>query len=222
MKKAAVLVIFLAFLLLNYIYFSKSEASNLLMNDPVTISDYYYRLPSKYFEEAPDSLLERKKYIISIDQKNNYLEAEKITYETDGLGFRVKLKLYKKSNGDLLLAVEHSQKGKMIYDDGKPHEGDPTITIFKPDFLEFKNGQWVDVTAKVFPQTSTDKILKMYRLTGDQNIYTNRLRFILATYHIIKSDESIILRGRMNFQDTFSTYYRCVWNGKKFVIKDWL
>lgn len=220
MKKAVFLVIFLAFLLLNYIYFSKLEASNLLMNDPVTISDYYYRLPSKYFEEAPDSLLERKKYIISIDQKNNYLEAEKPPEKTDGISFSVKMKLYKKSNGDMLLAVEHSLKGKMIYDDGKPYEGDPTITIWKPDFLEFKNGQWLDVTSKVFPQTSTDKILKMYRLTGDQNYKTDQLKFIIAIYYITKSDESILLRGRENFGSTFSTYYKCVWNGEKFVIKD--
>lgn len=161
---------------------------------PKTVRDFFYLLPQKYFEigccgvhAEPDSEKAHAKYLETFlrvdDPANGYLEGG-----CEGGQACIKMALFKRPNGTYIVGVE-------TYTTMTEHNY----------FLEYKNGRWFDVSAKVVPQFSKNKLYSLPR-------YGTKIEVFAKQVIERVSDDRIIYEAGPKIYDL-------VWRNEKFTIK---
>ncbi|HMW02108.1 MAG TPA: hypothetical protein PKE58_18355 [Acidobacteriota bacterium] len=115
---------------------------------PKTVLDYYLQLPNRYLFSGGDRAA-RMKLIKIQDVKNGYLRLE-----GDWEGFS-EIALFRQPNGTPLIVVTNAECG-------------PGCTQ-STYFLEFRDGQWVNRQAELFPLTR-QQVVAEYRKSGLKTI----------------------------------------------------
>lgn len=161
---------------------------------PQTVRDFFILLPREYFEigccgvrDEPDSEKAHAKYLESFlrveDTANGYLEGG----GEAGQG-NIKMALFKKPNGNYIIGVETADE---MYEHNY--------------FLEYRNGKWFDVSAKVMPQFGKNKLYSLPRHGTKIEVFAKRI------IEKVSEDQVIYEVG--------AKLYDLVWNGGKFKIK---
>jgi hypothetical protein len=160
---------------------------------PKTVRDYFNLLPQKYFEIGccgvdtdPDSVEAHTKYLETFvrveDTANGYLEGG-----CEGGQECIKMALFKRQDGTYIVGVE-------TYTTMTEHNY----------FLEYRNGRWYDISAKVIPQYSKNKIYILPRYGTKIEVFAKK--FVENTgSHII--------------YDQGPKIYDLIWSNGKFSIK---
>lgn len=161
---------------------------------PKTVRDFFNILPEEYFEigccgvhDEPDLEKAHATYLETFlevdDPANGYLEGRGHA----GQG-GIKMALFKRPDGTYLVGVD-------------------THTVLTEDnyFLEYRNGRWYDVSAKVVPQFSKNKMYIMPR-------YGTKIE-VFAKNVIEKLDEDQFI------YEQGAKLYDLVWKNGKFTIK---
>jgi hypothetical protein len=161
---------------------------------PKTVRDFFYLLPQKYFEigccgvyAEPDSEKAHAKYLETFlrveDTANGYLQGG-----CEGGQACIEMVLFKKPDGNYLVGVG-------TYNTMTEHNY----------FLEYRNGKWFDVSAKVIPQFGKNKLYSLPRSGTKIEVFAKKVIERV-------SDDQIIY-------ETGAKLYDLVWSGGKFTIK---
>lgn len=129
-------------------------------NEPRTVRDFFNRLPQKYFtlegcEPKTDKNCERaredfyKRFLEVEDIPNGYLK-----FSCDGAQSCLRMALFKRPDDTYVVGV-HTL-----------HEGDEINY-----FLEYKNGNWLDISSKIIPSFSKDLIYELPRVGTTIEVY---------------------------------------------------
>ena len=162
--------------------------------EPKTVRDFFYLLPQKYFEigccgvhDEPDTEKAHSKYLetfLSVDDPaNGYLEAG----GEAGQG-SIKLALFKQPTGTYIIGVE-------TYTEMTEHNY----------FLEYRKGRWYDVSSKVVPQFSKNKLYILPRYGTKIEVFAKKV------VERINKDQVIY--------ETGAKLYDLVWRNGKFTIE---
>lgn len=128
------------------------DKSKLNLEQPKNVREFFMVLPREYFEiEGCDSAKDKgciesktkyiEKYLTIDDSKNGYFEAG-----GDGAQASVKMAIFRKPNGSYLVGLNSFGESADIY-----------------KFLEYRNGNWSDVSIEVVPEYSTTNIYEFPR-----------------------------------------------------------
>ena len=161
---------------------------------PKTVRDFFNLLPQKYFEigccgvhDEPDSEKAHTKYLETFlrveDTVNGYLEGG----GEAGQG-GITMALFKRPNGTYIVGVETA---------GEMYEHNY--------FLEYRNGRWYDISAKVIPQFSKNKLYSLPR-------YGTKIEVFAKKVIERVSDSQVIY-------EVGAKLYDLVWRNGKFTIK---
>lgn len=162
--------------------------------EPKTVRDFFNLLPHKFFEigccgvhDEPDSEKAHAKYLETFlrveDTPNGYLEGG----GEAGQG-GITMALFKRPDGTYLVGVETADE---MYEHNY--------------FLEYRNGRWYDVSAKVVPQFSKDKLYSLPRYGTKIEVFAKKV------VERISDDQVIYEMG--------AKLYDLVWRNGKFTIK---
>ena len=179
------------FLVLALVLFGISSYAQ--TKQPKTVRDFFNLLPQKYFEigccgvhDEPDSEEAHAKYLETFlkveDTANGYLEGG-----CEGGQACIKMALFKKPDGTHIVGVE-------TYTTMTEHNY----------FLEYRNGRWYNVSAKVVPQYSKDKTYNLPRYGTKMEVFAKR--FVENT-------------GSHVIYDQGPKIYDLIWSNGKFAIK---
>jgi len=184
---------------------------------PKTALDYYMLLPKSYFSIMPDSRERRVTYIDAKTLSDDYLHATR-SFECDGGGFEVTLKLYRTPTRTFVaLKSGHTET---IFDDGKPHEGEPSVSIERPSLWRYSDGGWIRQPAESIPKISARRVLTKYHRDWDADRqYTDQEKYIWIDYVLSPATSDIVLMGRENFQPDVYEYARLKWRNPRFSFK---
>ena len=161
---------------------------------PKTVRDFFNLLPQKYFEigccgvdDEPDLEKAHTKYLEAFlkveDMANGYLEGG-----CDGGQECIKMALFKRPNGTYIVGVE------------------TYTTMTEHNYcLEYRKGEWYDISAKVIPQFSKNKAYRLPR-------YGTKIE-VFATKVIERISDDQVIR------ETGAKLYDLVWKNGKFTIK---
>lgn len=162
--------------------------------EPKTVREFFNLLPQKYFEIGccgvhGETDLEKAhtKYLETFlrveDTANGYLEGG-----CDGGQSCIIMALFKRANGTYIVGVETAN------------------TMSEHNyFLEYRNGKWYDVSAKVIPQFSNDKIYSLPRYGAKIEVFAKKVVERIS--------------NTKNIYDTGAKLYDLVWKNGKFTIK---
>ena len=179
------------FLILAVALFGISAAAQ--TKQPKTVRDFFNLLPQKYFEigccgghDEPDSEKAHAKYLEAFlrveDTANGYLEGG-----CDGGQACIKLALFKRPNETYIVGVENY-----------------TTMTEHNYFLEYKNGRWYDVSSKVVPQFSKNKMYDLPRYGTKIEVFAKKI--------IEKGSDYVI-------SEQGAKLYDLVWSKGRFSIK---
>lgn len=101
---------------------------------PMTISDYYYKIPTRYlgsYGDASDKI--RKQWIRKLDTENDYIEFRNLKGETGG-----EMAVFRTKDGAGLIAVSYAACGPIC---------DQSLAL-----LRYRNGVWNNVTTTELPE----------------------------------------------------------------------
>jgi hypothetical protein len=114
--------------------FSFQKAEN--KNKPKTIKDYFLIIPMKYLNYGNKTRKQQLEYA-EVDETNGYL------YFQDGAEDRTQITLFKKQNGNYIIAISYLGEGEVDKNNDLHSESELYL-------LEY-NGNWSDVTKKYLP-----------------------------------------------------------------------
>jgi hypothetical protein len=165
-----------------------------------TVLDYYLLLPDQYLHSA--RVKNRRSIIKVSDIKNGYLRLE------DGWDGWAEIALFKKSDGSSIIAVEEMVCG-------------PACGCESFRFLEYDNGNWIDVTKDVLPKIPEKVLRSEYRrLSAEANRDTPNYYYQLPR---VGTDIKVVIPFLAKFDAGFSFESKAVlklsWNGKKFKLQ---
>jgi hypothetical protein len=181
---------------------------------PKTALDYYLLLPKSTFSIMPDFPERRVTYIEPKTLSDDYLHASR-WFECDGGGFSVTLKLYR-TPSQTFVVIQRRQP-ETIFDDGKPREGEPSVSIDRPELWKYSAGQWVRQPDASIPKISARRVLAKYHHDSDADKqYPDQDKFIWIDYVLSPATNDIVLMGRENFQSDIYEYARLKWRGDRF------
>jgi hypothetical protein len=131
---------------------------------PKTVRDFFNLLPRKYFEigccgvhNEPDLEKAHAKYLETFlrveDTANGYLEGG-----CEGGQSCISMALFKRPDGTYIVGVE------------------TTNTMYEHNyFLEYRNGRWYDISAKVIPQFSKNKLYSLPRYGTKIEVFAKKI-----------------------------------------------
>lgn len=180
------------FLVLTIVLFGTSSYAQ--TKEPKTVRDFFNLLPEKYFEisccvsrDEPDSEKAHAKYLEAFleveDTANGYLKGG-----CDGGQECITMALFKRPNGTYIIGVE-------TYN---------TMTEYNY-FLEYRNGKWYDISSKVVPQFSKNKLYSLPRYGTTIEVFAKKV------IEKISEDQIIYEIG--------AKLYDLIWKDGKFTIK---
>jgi hypothetical protein len=186
MKKKVLFLVF-AFALFGTLSYAQTK-------EPKTVRDFFNLLPQKYFEigccgvhDEPDSEKAHTKYLETFlrveDTANGYLEGG----GEAGQG-GITMALFKRPNGTYVIGVSTANE---MYDHNY--------------FLEYRNGKWYDISAKIIPQFGKNKFYSLPRHGTKIEVYSKKV--------IEKISEDQII------YETGEKLYDLIWKDGKFTIK---
>jgi hypothetical protein len=128
----------------------KPETTEASTNQPKTVRDFYMLLPQKYFtlegcepktdKDCRKAKLDYLKTFVNIEDNENAF----MSGDCDGAQKCLDMTLFKRPDGSYLVVVSNSYE--MTQDDY---------------FLDYRNGNWTDVSAKVVPEFSRKNMYKL-------------------------------------------------------------
>ena len=175
------------------------------------------RLPKSYFSIMPDSRERRVTYIDAKTLSDDYLHAFR-AFECNGGGFQVTLKLYRTPTRTFVAINQFEEE--VIFDDGKPTKGEPSISIVRPSLWRYFDGRWHPQPTESIPKISPKRVLTKYHHDWDADRQEiDQEKFIWISYILSPSTNSIVLMGRENFQSDVYEYARLNWRNTRFSFK---
>lgn len=162
--------------------------------EPKTVRDFFNLLPQKYFEIGccgvygePDTEKAHTKYLETFlrveDTANGYLEGG-----CEGGQACITMALFKRPDGTYIVGV-----------------GTYTTMTEHNYFLEYRNGKWYDISSKVVPQFSKNKLYSLPRNGTKIEVFSKKV--------IEKVSDDKIIYG------IGAKLYYLVWKDGKFTIK---
>ena len=161
---------------------------------PKTVRDFFNLLPAKYFEigccgvhDEPDSLKAHTKYLETFlrveDTANGYLEGG-----CEGGQSCIVMALFKKPDGSYIVGVHTANT---MYDHNY--------------FLEYRNGRWYDVAAKVVPLYDKNKAYALPRYGTEVAVFSTKVVERISRTQVIREQGPKL--------------YDLVWKNGRFTIK---
>ena len=180
------------FLVLAIVLFGTSSYAQ--TKEPKTVRDFFNLLPQKYFEIGccgvygeHDSEKAHAKYLEAFlrveDTANGYLEGG-----CEGGQACITMALFKRPDGTYIVGV-----------------GTYTTMTEHNYFLEYRNGKWYDVSSKVVPQFSKNKLYSLPRHGTKIEVFAKKVVEKV-------SDDRVIY-------ETGAKLYDLVWRNGKFTIE---
>ncbi len=164
---------------------SENEKDSSSQNKPKTVKDYFMLLPDKYFtiECCQGNKQEYlKTYLTVEDAKNGYLEGG-----GDGAQSTFKMALFKRPDKSYIIALNVFGEAQDDY-----------------YFLNYQNGNWTDISAKVIPEYNKMKIYEIPRFGNTMPVFAKK---------VIDSD------GENDLTEKGEKLYNLIWKNGKFSIK---
>lgn len=159
-----------------------------------TVLDYFLAVPSEYLGIAKHSE-DRAKVVEKKDLKNSYL---KLGGLWEGWGDAA---LFKNSDGSKTFAIQTIGCG--------PACG--TESLF---FLQYKNGKWIDVTAKILPKVSENELFRVMKCINPQTEES-----VITYYELPQIGTTVKLIDDNATGNQNKILYEFSWNGAKFTAK---
>jgi len=151
----------------------------------------------------PDSPERRVTYIDTKTLSGDYLQAFR-AFECNGGGFRVTLKLYRTPTR-IFVAINQFEE-EVIFDDGKPTEGEPSVSIVRPSLWRYFDGRWHRQPDESIPKILPKRVLSKYHRDWDADRQEiGEEKFIWIDYVLSPTINDIVLMGRENFNPTFTS-----------------
>lgn len=138
--------------------------SNPVADQPRTVRDFFMLLPQKYFALEPPLTKKEylKRFLVVEDTANGYLEGS-----GDGAQGGLTMALFKRPDASYIVGLNTF------------HEADDNYY-----FLEYKNGQWFDISAKAVPNYSKKNIYKLPRQGTTVQVFAKKILEKGADYEL--------------------------------------
>lgn len=179
-------------------------AANLIaaQNAPKTVEDFYMALPAKYISPLGE-IKDRRKLIKTSDIANGYLylSGEKAMPAWEGWA---EIALFKKTNGEYLIGVVDGSCATFCYSG--------------VEFLEYKNGKWINVTSKVLPEISDKTILDRYKKIRPDSDEYDEQNPPHTNYELPQKGTTVKVNANEAGEDN-TLLFELAWNGARFEIK---
>lgn len=158
----------------------KSETTEASSNQPKTLRDFYMLLPQKYFtlegcepktdKDCRKAKLDYLKTFVDVeDTENGYLSGG-----CDGAQSCLEMALFKRPDGGYLVSV--STSAEMTQDDY---------------FLDYRNGNWTDVSSTVVPEFSRKNMYKLPRYGTTVQVFAKKVIEKGDDYEISEKGEKL-------------------------------
>lgn len=169
---------------------------------PRTVEDFYLLLPAKYIQPLA-SVKDRKKLIKTRDVANGYLYLSGESAKVDWEGW-AEIALFKKTNGDYIVGVVDGSCA--------------TICYSGVEFLEYKNGKWSAVTAKVLPEISDEMILARYKKLLPDSTEYDQQNTPYTNYQLPQKGTTVKVNANEG-GDGDTLLFELAWDGTRFNMK---
>lgn len=150
---------------------------------------------------------------------DSYIHAER-WFECDGGGFDVTIRVFDAPGGPIVGISSSTYKTTTLYSDPDPGPGElDRITVRRPRFWRYTDGQWVRVSDSILPMITRGFVIDRYRNHYKAHLKTaSQRKSIWLGYDLPPSGNVIRITGRENFMDPSKTYVwrRLVFDGNSF------
>lgn len=174
-----------------------APTANAQTRTPKTVVDFYLLLPAKYI--TPLAKVKKRDALIETrDVANGYLKLANNGVAADWEGW-AEIALFKKADNNYVVGVVNGECA--------------TICTSGVEFLEYQNGKWREVTARVMPKISNKMIVDAYRKQLPEETDPPYTSYELP-------QQGTVMRLNANVGgDGDVLLYELKWNGAKFEIK---
>ena len=175
-------IISLTFFVLAVCFFLQAAPAQ--TKSPKTARDFFMLLPDKYFRlEQPLTKTEYLERFLTVDDTiNGYLEGS-----GDGAQGGLVMALFKRPDGNYIVGLNTFHEGNDDY-----------------SFLEYRNGNWFDVSGRVVPNYSRKNIYKLPRQGTTIQVFAKKIIESGSDYEVSEQGAKL---------------YDLVWRAGKFTVK---
>lgn len=179
-----------------------THAQKKIVKDPKTVLDFYLLLPEDALAPLPE-IKNRQSLIQVKDLANGYLKLEALgTAAASGWEGWGEVALFRKTSGGYVVGVVDGSNATMHFSG--------------IEFYEYAKGRWRKVTEEIFPDVSSETILKRYKSKVPNDTEYNSQNPPFTYFELPRKGTTVKMFADAEDEGSLFEFN---WNGEKFGLK---